>query len=324
MTSHSSPGSGSHRPPGGGGGERGIILVVVLWTIASLALLVFAFNSSVRSGVEVLASEIGEARDRSVLEAGLEVAAAHLITSDEKARWKTDATPYRVTFGGRALAITIQDTANFIDLNKADDALLLGLLNQFVASGARAEQLRDRILDWRDKDHVAKFRGAEDDQYEMSRKRYGAGDRDFQDVSQLKDVLGFDTATYRKVAPFLTVYGMSGRIKEKGAAPEVLRAMPLAHNAFLGVAGAAAATPGDGGAAAGAGAQTGSRKAGDAGGTAQPAKAARGAKGAARQAYIVRVGLLGGDARPGATLEAAILPAADEQAPYRVLSWKVS
>jgi len=65
---------------------------------------------------------------------------------EEERRWVPDGRSHRVAFAGAELAISVRDTTGYIDINKADPRLLMGLLRRFAESEAKAGRLRDRIL----------------------------------------------------------------------------------------------------------------------------------------------------------------------------------
>ena len=66
--------------------QRGMALVVVLWTMASLTLLVSAFNAVVRSNVSVISSELGRTKERLALESALEVVVSRLLAPGNESR----------------------------------------------------------------------------------------------------------------------------------------------------------------------------------------------------------------------------------------------
>ena len=70
--------------------ERGLALLVVLWIIVSATLLVTSFNATVRSGATFVASEVQLAKTEAALDAGAEIAAAHLIDTVKARRWTGD------------------------------------------------------------------------------------------------------------------------------------------------------------------------------------------------------------------------------------------
>jgi general secretion pathway protein K len=208
--------------------ERGLALLVVLWIIASAALLISAFNATVRSGASFVASEIELTRMEALLDSGAEIAALHLIDEDEARRWSPDGGWHTVSFAGAKLAIAIDDPNGLIDINKADDQLLLQFLRKFAGSSSKAADLCHRIVRARGSSGETCKREAQ------TATSDGAGEADdesgeapgFVDVAQLRHLEGMTIDIYRAIAPFLTVYARDGRINPLWAPAEVLSAIP--------------------------------------------------------------------------------------------------
>ncbi len=306
-------------------GERGVVLVVVLWVVASMALLVSAFNATVRSGATVITSERISAERRGVLEGGLEIVAAQLLADKDAREWPRDGTSRTVKFGIHRLRAHVQNASGLVDLNQSDEVLLLGLIQEVAGSSADATMIRDRILDWRDNDTRRRFRGAEDFNYERAGRNHGAGDTDFVHVSQLRDVLGVSTALYQRLAPFVTVFNSDGRINPQIAPRRVLSAIPgvtpaealriveqrkeKSDNKFVANSASGAATADD----------NDVRRA-STGLTQNNQLLTRDTS----SATIVRIDLLNGRGKATLTLKATVMLGADEGAPYRVLTWQLA
>jgi general secretion pathway protein K len=209
--------------------QRGLALLIVLWIIVAAALLVSAFNATVRSGVSFVGSEVQLTQTQALLDAGAEIAASRLIDEEEARRWAPDGSLHRVSFAGATLAIGISDTSGRIDINKADKKLLMGLLRQFAGSEAKAGRLRDLILLARGKDPGAKEKSesqgdanADADSAKSAKSDVPA----FMDIAQLRDLPGMTPQLYRAIAPFITVYSSDGRINPRAAPDEVLASIP--------------------------------------------------------------------------------------------------
>ena len=210
-------------------GERGMALLIVLWTIVAAALLVSAFNAAARSGALFMASEVRLAQTEALLDAGTEIAAARVIDEDEARRWWPDGAPHTVTFAGTALTIRINDANGFVDLNKADKELLLGLLRQFAGSDVKAQQLCDRIIAARDIAAARKTGSADARSDSETQDRPASASNPvpaFIDVAQLRGIAGMTPELFRALAPLVTVYGRDGRILPQVAPASVLAAIP--------------------------------------------------------------------------------------------------
>jgi general secretion pathway protein K len=212
----------------GRSGERGIALLVVLWIIAGATLLVVSFNATVRSGLSFVSSEVGLSKADAVIDAGLEIAVARLIDEEEGRRWLPDGIAREISFADRRLKIRISDPNGLVDLNKADDQLLLEFFKQFTDTPSRARTIRDDIKAARE-DAAKARRGADS----FASKDPGADDSDpagkalpFMDVTEARTLKGMTPDLYRRVAPFLTVYSTNGEINRLTAPEEILAASP--------------------------------------------------------------------------------------------------
>ncbi len=212
--------------------EQGFVLLVVLWVLTSAVLLVASFNAAVRSGAASAVSEIGLAKSEALLDAGLEVAAVHLIDQDEKHRWPGDGSKHRLAFAGADLTLTVTDANGLIDLNKSDEKLLRAFFQKFTNSKAKAAQYTDVIL-------RAREAVSGDKKTEISNTVTG-GSQDlpgshlaFIDVWQLGRSSGIPRDVFDRVAPFLTVYNRDGMIYPVAAPEEVLEAIPNLNRADI-------------------------------------------------------------------------------------------
>ena len=206
--------------------QTGVALVIVLWLVAAFAMLVSAFNASVRTSAGVATSGLIAAKRHAALTAGVEFAAAELLANNQKQSWRRGEAVRQLSIGDLRLRIRIRDPNGRIDLNKAHGKLLYGLVRQFTSSDTDAERIRDRILDWRDEDSKRRPEGAEDFEYERDRQAQGAGDTPFTHKSQLRDVLGLSPELYREIAPFVTTHARNGSINPLTAPETVLKAIP--------------------------------------------------------------------------------------------------
>lgn len=288
--------------------QRGMALVVVLWTMASLTLLVSAFNAVVRSNVSVISSELGRTKARLALESALEVVVSRLLAPGNESRSGYSNEEQLIRLSGFELSASVRGTNSLVSLNNANNETLLALLTKFTSSNLEAETLRDRILDWRDADHKKSRWGAEDAQYAAAGEGFGAGDTSFVHPTQLQDVLGVSPETYRAVLPYLTVFG-SSKARAQIDAESENPAASLDRNTRP-----KASTSGE---------ETGATEPDD---LASETPLTKGELGSpqARQVYVVRIMIRRKDQPDGRVLQAAVVPAADDSSPYRVLSWEMN
>jgi general secretion pathway protein K len=206
--------------------SRGIALLLVLWLLVLITGLVSAFSLTAR--VEGMQGQwLGRSvAARLAAESGIELAASRLGTQEPARRWFADGRPYSFSFDGWRVRVRIQDEAGKLDLNAISPNVMAGLLVQLGEDQARAEQLTAAINDWHDDDNLLSAGiGAEDPQYASEGLPYGAKDRPFELVSELRLVLGITPALYRKLEPYVTVYTGMNQPEPSNAPALVLRAL---------------------------------------------------------------------------------------------------
>jgi general secretion pathway protein K len=206
--------------------QRGTALLLVLWVVALMGIVLGSFVVLARSEQMQTRWLFDTTRARYAAEAGLSRAIYELRRADPLTRWVPDGRPYELVFDDAKIEVTITDESGRVDLNMADEIMLLALFQQAGAEQERASRLVDGVLDWRDPDDLVRPLGAEDDEYEAEGLGYGAADRGFALAGELQQVLGMDYELYRKVAPLVTVYARTARPNPAFAPPEVLQLLP--------------------------------------------------------------------------------------------------
>jgi general secretion pathway protein K len=298
------------KPPNG---ERGLALLVVLWGVAAAALLVSAFNVVARSGAIFMSSEIALTEAEALADAGLEIAAAHLIDDDKARRWRADGKPRWLVLGDAALIIAIGDPNGLIDVNKAGREVLRGLLSRAMDGTGDVDAVLESLLRMRGEAAVGAGATAPEPQQpdespqatpaKPATQKPAAPKSRIPDITELRRMDGMSPALYRRIAPHLTVYSRDGRINPFHAPRGVLAALPglseLDVDRFLD-----SKTPEES--------------------DAQPTPASLGRAGAflANQsgpAYIVSVGVVKGG-RVVLGRQFAIVTGLDAGAPYRLLA----
>jgi len=163
---------------------------------------------------------------RRSAEAGIDRAILSLLEPDSRQRWRIDGVPQEFRFAGHRLRVSIQDEGGKIDLNATDRELLVNL---FISQGVNpqaADELTDKVLDWRDPNDAHRLNGAKAEDYRMARYPYGPRNGPFQGVDELKLVMDMTPALFRRVEPAITVYSQRSMINPTTAPGEALLALP--------------------------------------------------------------------------------------------------
>lgn len=206
--------------------ERGVALIAVLWALTFLSLAAASFTVTIRSVSHVTRNLEENARARALADAGIAMGIMAMMDRDSNGRWLADGTPHVFRFAGGEVSVSVRDESGKIDLNRAPDILLKGLLVVLGLEPEDAAPLVDAIIDYRDPNQLTRLNGAEDADYARAGLPYGAKDRRFEAVEELQRVLGMTPALYARMAPFVTVYSGQAGI-DPGVAPrEVWLSLP--------------------------------------------------------------------------------------------------
>lgn len=205
--------------------SRGIALVIVLWSLVLLAVIATGFAADTRTETKLAHNMAETAKAEALAEAGVERAILELLKPAAERRLTVLDAPARFTFGGGEILISLEDEGGKIDLNRAPDSLLRGLLTAAGIEDQDATRLVNAIADFRDSDSQRRADGAEDDDYRAAGLGHEAKDRPFEDIEELKQVLGMTPELYARIAPALTVHSRSRRVNRKTASPLVLQAL---------------------------------------------------------------------------------------------------
>ncbi len=206
---------------------RGIALVIVLWVVMLLTIIVSSFVYSARAHTKVTANQVARSQAQALADAGVHRGMYELFKPvSDGARWKAEGQTYEFEMAEDKVSVTMVDEAAYIDLNTAQDALLMGLLKSAGIEEGEAQVLLDAILDWRDKDDLVRASGAERDQYVSEGVRARPTNGNFRTVDELKLVLGVSQQLYERVSEALTVYSRQTGINSATASANVLMAIP--------------------------------------------------------------------------------------------------
>ena len=189
-----------------GPGARGIALVVVVWMLTLLAVIAASFTTTTRTETRLARNLVENAKAEALADAAVHRAIVGLLDGDPDARWAADGTLYEFAMADGTAWITIQDETGKIDLNAGSRNLIATLLDAADVPLAEADSLSDAIIDYRDTDDQRRPSGAEDDDYRDAGLPWGAKDRPFEAVEELRRVLGMTPALYDRISPYLTVY----------------------------------------------------------------------------------------------------------------------
>lgn len=196
--------------------QRGVALLVALLVVALATLLIAAL---VDGGALARARTRNQLRAEQAraLEQGLESYAALVLVEDQDQGrgidtngdvWATPMPPTPVP--GGMIHASMRDLDGCMNLNnlvKPDgeqaDEIWVGRFHRLLAALQLSPAIADAAVDWIDRNHEIRERGAEDGHYLAQRPAYLAADRPFVDVSELKLVAGVDAHAWSVLQPYV-------------------------------------------------------------------------------------------------------------------------
>ncbi len=211
----------------GSAASRGVALVLVLWFLALIAVLAAGFAFVSRTETLLARNYVAAVQARMLAEAGVERATYELLKPDSDARrWKFDGRPQVWEFEGVPVHIVIRDESARLDLNKAPEVLILGLLKQLGLRDGEAARLADAIADWRDPDDYKRASGAEMRDYESAGLKHKPANGPFETLDELRLVMGMTPELFQRLRGQFTVYSRIAGFNSVSASPELLRSLP--------------------------------------------------------------------------------------------------
>lgn len=207
--------------------ERGVALVVVLWTVMLLTVIAGNFVFAMRTETLVVRNAVSAAQAEAMANGAVHRALYETFkpAADVNA-WKVDGRERLWEKDGAKIKVVMMDESGKIDINTSSDALLKGLLLSVGVDAAKAAQLLDAILDWRDVDTLPRSNGAESEAYQAAGLKYEPANAPFEAVEQLQQVLGMTPDIYLRISPLITVHSRQPGINTLVAPRSVLMAIP--------------------------------------------------------------------------------------------------
>jgi general secretion pathway protein K len=210
-----------------------VALILTLWLIVVLGAVAAGVAASTRSASTLTLNLRSRAAARYAAESGIVAAIARLYQILGRARTLEEqvlaftqldeqfASLRDADVGSGRFTVAVLDPSARIDLNRAPEETVRGLLTQF-ADDRDAESLVAALQDWKDADDLRRPRGAEADDYRRGDSPFVPANGPLRRLDELTRVAGFTDSLVRVLAPYVTV---DGDVKiNVNAAPEAVLA----------------------------------------------------------------------------------------------------
>jgi general secretion pathway protein K len=199
--------------------RRGVVLVMVLWSIALLSALAMAASVSFRAFAGVAAIGRDRVQGEALITAGLEMAAAMVRGSGDQPLSDIETT---VNLSTGAVRARLSDEGGRIDVGKAPQEVLASLLRSVGAPDAQASDAAQRIVEWRNRDSTgapAPHPGT------LAAIKNQSMNQPFADVLEVAQVPGVAPQWVAAMAPLTTVFGAE-TVNPLTAPASVIAALP--------------------------------------------------------------------------------------------------
>jgi general secretion pathway protein K len=208
--------------------QSGIALIAVLWLTILLTVIASGFAFSMHGEAVAARNALSLAQARAAADGAIERTALELTRPRNLPDvWQADGSAQIWLDGEVKLTTVAVDESARIDLNKAADPLLKGLLQNVGGRDAfAADSVLAAIADWRDVDDLKRPNGAEEPDYRAAGKTYKPSNAPFNSIGELARVLGVTPGLVERIADSLTIYSRQPGINPLTASREVLRAIP--------------------------------------------------------------------------------------------------
>jgi general secretion pathway protein K len=222
------PAGAAARQGGPGPREGGFALLLVLWSLALLALIGTQVSATGRAEALLAANLRAAAMAEAAADGAVHQAIFRLLAPAAQ-RWPADGLAREVALPGGATALLrIESERGKVNPNLATAPLLQALLQQLGADPRTAAGLAAASLDWRTAGLRPRPGGAKEPQYRAAGLAWAPPGRPFETLEEMGLVLGMTPPLLAGLAPFLSIH-QPAEPDPRLAAPPVLQALRTAQ-----------------------------------------------------------------------------------------------
>ena len=200
--------------------RRGVVLVMVLWSIAMLSALAMAAAVSFRGFAGIAAIGRDRVQGEALFTAGLEVAASTVASSAPFTEIETI-----VNLSTGAVRARLSDEGGRIDVGRAPAEVLAALLRSVGAPEPQANDAAQRIVQWRNRNNNGSPSAPIPAGNTLAKSLGTDTGQPFADVLEIAQVPGVAPQWVAAMTPLTTVYG-SETVNPLTAPAAVIAALP--------------------------------------------------------------------------------------------------
>lgn len=207
-------------------------LIATLCLLGLLTVLCLSVVHTARRHRQVAAASLQQMQDRELVDSALRLAIVEFAAPSPAIAGNSVGARSIEVFG-QSVQVTVEFEAGRIDLNTADDLLLIAGFAGNGYSESEARRMAARIVDWRDSDDLTSEQGAERNEYRLAGRTQAPRNGPFETVSEVQQVLEGERIDAGLLEAF-TVYSHSPQVNPELAPARVAAALQWAQRQQLG------------------------------------------------------------------------------------------
>jgi general secretion pathway protein K len=185
--------------------QRGVALLIVLWTLALLALLATEVLTVSRQDTQLARNLLDAATVESAADGAVRQAIWHVLDSST-ARWNADGLVHVIRIGETSVTVRIDNEANKVNPGIAAPQLLQALLLQVGADPVASTTLATSIVQWRLGSGPLARRNTTFLRYQRAGMDYAPSGAPLDSIDELGSVIGMTPDLLARLRPHLTVF----------------------------------------------------------------------------------------------------------------------
>jgi len=185
--------------------QRGFALLIVLWSLALLALLGTRVTSAGRAEVQVARNLRDAAQAEAAADGAVHEAVFRLRDRSDQ-RWTADGQTRQLKSTGASITVRVSDPRGLMNPNSAPPTLLAALIREVGGDPRTAASIGAAIFDWRTPGERASPNGAKTAHYIAAGSAYGPSGRPFANLDELNAVRGMTPELLAALRPHLSLY----------------------------------------------------------------------------------------------------------------------
>lgn len=184
--------------------QSGVVLPTVLWIVMACLTVTASYSASIRQSISSLSNSKTSLALGYAARSGLYIALSQLLM--EKNKYLENSNIFESVVGENSIKVTVESERNKLFINQASIRDIEILLTTSGIEFSQASLVSHRIVDWRDSNKIRSENGMEDNDYYDAGYKYGAKDKAFSDLEELKLISGIDDKIFQILNNNLSLY----------------------------------------------------------------------------------------------------------------------